>query len=70
MTELDPIVTVDDVAKYFKVCRTTIFKAMKSGKLKSYKFGRQRRIKREWVYEFEASMIGDLQKKDQTTQLG
>ncbi|MFD1179664.1 helix-turn-helix domain-containing protein [Paenibacillus puldeungensis] len=57
MDELPPIVSVDDVAEYFKVCRSTVFKAMKSGKLKYYKFGRQRRIKREWVMEFEASMI-------------
>ncbi|MNP69795.1 Helix-turn-helix domain protein [compost metagenome] len=66
MEELAPIVTIDDVAKYFKVSRSTIFKAMRTGKLKSYKFGRQRRIKREWVYEFEASMIGELQGEDQT----
>ncbi|GJM84089.1 hypothetical protein HMSSN139_65850 [Paenibacillus sp. HMSSN-139] len=59
MDELPPIASVDDVAEYFKVCRSTIFKAMRSGKLKSYKFGRQRRIKREWVMEFEASMIAD-----------
>lgn len=60
MDELPPIASVDDVAEYFKVCRSTIFKAMRSGKLKSYKFGRQRRIKREWVMEFEASMIADV----------
>ncbi|GIO42532.1 helix-turn-helix domain-containing protein [Paenibacillus apis] len=57
MDELPPIVSVDDVAEYFKVSRSTVFKAMKSGKLKSYKFGRQRRIKREWVMEFEYSLI-------------
>ena len=66
MNELPPIASVDDVAEYFKVCRTTIFKAMRTGKLKSYKFGRQRRIKREWVMEFEASMIAeaDRQRKE------
>ncbi|WP_301628193.1 helix-turn-helix domain-containing protein [Paenibacillus apis] len=41
------MVSIDDVAEYFKVSRSTIFKALKSGKLKSYKFGRRRRIKRE-----------------------
>ncbi|MBS5910731.1 MAG: helix-turn-helix domain-containing protein [Paenibacillus macerans] len=57
MDELDPVVTVNDVAKYFKVSRSTIFKAIKSGALKSYKFGRQRRIKREWVLEYQNGLL-------------
>lgn len=57
MSEFAPIVSVDDVADYFKVSRSTIFRAIYSGELKSFKLGKHRRIRREWIFEYENGLI-------------
>ncbi|MNM25409.1 Helix-turn-helix domain protein [compost metagenome] len=59
MGEFPPIVSIDDVADYFKVSRSTIFRAIYAGKLKSFKLGKHRRIRREWITEYEESLINN-----------
>ncbi|MDH6670221.1 excisionase family DNA binding protein [Paenibacillus sp. LBL] len=57
-TELPPVCKIADVMDYFQLSRTTIYRLIKSGKIKSYKYGNKPRIKREWVLEYEAELVG------------
>lgn len=56
-TELPPVCKIADVMDYFQLSRTTIYRLIKSGKIKSYKYGNKPRIKREWVLEYEAELM-------------
>lgn len=57
MDDLPTILTVDETAKYLRKCRMTIIRRIASGQLKAYKDGGEWRIKREWLLEYEASLI-------------
>lgn len=59
MNQLDPILSVNDVAEYFKTSRSTVFRWIKSGKLKSFMVGGQRRVKKEWLLEYENELIAE-----------
>lgn len=59
MSELDPTLTVKEVALYLKQGLTKTKADIKTGKLKSYKNGRLRRVKREWLLEYEQSLTGE-----------
>ncbi|MDX2330391.1 hypothetical protein GOL43_33465 [Sinorhizobium medicae] len=50
--------------EYFQVSESTVRREMKSGKLKSYKQGQQRRTTLEWVLEYEAELIASSMKGD------
>lgn len=39
MSEHEPIYTLDEVAAHFKVSRTTVERAIRSGRLRAYIFG-------------------------------
>jgi excisionase family DNA binding protein len=59
--ELPPVCKIADVMDYFQLSRTTIHRLIKSGKIKSYKYGNKPRIKREWVLEYEAELVGSAE---------
>ena len=61
--------TVEDVMEYLQVSRSTVNRAISSGKLKSYKVGQLRRIKPEWLHEYEEHLIesSNLSEKIQTS---
>lgn len=63
-TDLPPVCKISDVMDYFQLSRTTIYRLMKSGKIKSYKFGNKPRIKREWVLEYEAELMGSAEMEE------
>ncbi|RJE89046.1 helix-turn-helix domain-containing protein [Paenibacillus sp. 1011MAR3C5] len=44
-------------ADYLNIGRTRLFALIKSGDIRSYKNGKCRRIKREWLLEYEAKLI-------------
>ncbi|WP_312370870.1 helix-turn-helix domain-containing protein [Lachnoclostridium sp.] len=52
MEQLYSINTVEDVAKYLRVSVTTVYRLVKSGKLKSIKYLGRLRITKEAVEEF------------------
>ena len=64
MEALQNTLTIEDAMAYFRVSKSTIQRAIRSGKLKSYKFGQQRRIKHEWLLEFEADLIASAEAED------
>lgn len=43
------LMTIQDCMVHFNVSRTTIWRRIKSGELKSFRFGGKVLIKREWV---------------------
>ncbi|WP_339295889.1 helix-turn-helix domain-containing protein [Paenibacillus sp. FSL W7-1279] len=55
--ELGPTLDVIDAAKYLNVSKYTVINRIKQGKLKAYKQGIYWKIKREWLLEYEASLI-------------
>lgn len=61
MGSLQNTLTIEDAMNYFQVSESTIRRAIKSGKLKSYKLGQQRRIKPEWILEFESELIASAE---------
>lgn len=63
-TELPPVCKISDVMDYFQLSRTTIYRLIKTGKIKSYKYGNKPRIKREWVLEYEESLIAASANED------
>lgn len=60
-TSLPPTLNVEGVMAYFNSSKSTIERAITSGKLKRYKQGQVRKFKREWVLEYEAIMIAESQ---------
>ncbi|WP_025720281.1 helix-turn-helix domain-containing protein [Paenibacillus sp. 1-18] len=66
MENLPSILTIEDVMEYFRVSRATVSRAIKAGKLKSYKLGGQRRIKLEWLREYEDLLIESSALKGET----
>lgn len=58
-TELPPVLTIKDVANYLQRSTKTIRNRIKSGKIQSYKEGQEHRIRREWIYEYEQSLINN-----------
>lgn len=55
--ELPPVCKITDVMDYFQLSRTTIYRLLKTGEIKSYNYGNKPRIKREWVLEYEEKLI-------------
>lgn len=51
--------TIKETAAYFKVSTKTIDRRIKSGKLKCYKEGQNRRIKGKWILEYEGQLIAE-----------
>lgn len=56
-SDLPPVLTIKDAAKYLQRCTKTIRNRIKSGKLRSYKEGQEHRIRREWLLEYEETLI-------------
>ena len=54
---LQPTLDVKDVATHLKVSVWTVKNRLRAGQLKGYKQGIYWRIKREWLLEYEASLI-------------
>ena len=44
--------TIDEVAKLLKIHRNTVIKFIETGKLKSFKIGKQYRVSQEQINEF------------------
>lgn len=65
--ELPATLTVNDVAAYLGISKTTVDRRISSGELKSYKNGRLQRIKREALLEYMATLerAGGLDGKQQ-----
>ncbi|MCD9026015.1 helix-turn-helix domain-containing protein [Cohnella silvisoli] len=55
--ELRDNLSVPEAAAYLNMGETKLKAVVKTGELKSYKNGRLRRIKREWLLEYEARLI-------------
>lgn len=51
------IMTTDEVAKLFRVHRTTVERYARSGQLKSYKFGARRLYKRGDAWSFFENLV-------------
>lgn len=47
------LMTIKDCMNHFGVSRTTIWRRINSGELKSFMFGGKRFVKREWVDEID-----------------
>ncbi|WP_411552229.1 helix-turn-helix domain-containing protein [Paenibacillus lautus] len=54
---LPPVLTIKQVATYFNRSTKTIRNRIKSGELKSYREGQEYRFRREWILEYEQSLI-------------
>lgn len=54
---LPPILTVDDVAQRHRKSMWTILRRIHDKKLKAYKDGGEWRIRREWLLEYERSLM-------------
>lgn len=57
--ELKPTLSVRDCAAYLGLSKATIDRLISSSKLRSYKNGRLRKIKREWLLEYEEQLIAE-----------
>lgn len=57
MNNLPPILTIKDAAQYLRRCTKTVERRIRFGQIKSYKEGREHRIRREWLLEYEESLI-------------
>ena len=57
-TDLRPTLNVVDAADYLNISKYTVINRIKAGKLRAYKQGIDWKIKREWLLEYEASLIG------------
>lgn len=55
--DLPPVLTLKDAAAYLQRCTKTVRTRIKSGEIKSYKEGQAHRIKKEWILEYEQSLI-------------
>ena len=53
----DGFMTVDEVAEYLSLSRTTIYQMLERGQLPSAKFGRMRRIPRKAVVEYANKLL-------------
>lgn len=54
---LPPVLTIKQVATYFSRSTKTIRNRIKSGELRSYREGQEYRFRREWILEYEQSLI-------------
>src|SRR5690349_10429478 len=61
--ELPAILTIKDAASYLRRCTKTIRNRIKSGELKSFREGQEHRIRREWLLEYEASLVSRSMRK-------
>lgn len=52
------LVTIDDAMQRLSVCRVTVYNLIRSGKLRSIKIGRARRIPLSAVLAFMAGTVG------------
>jgi len=59
--DLRPTLTVRDCMDYLGLSKATVERRIRSGELKSYKSGRSRKIKREWLLEYEQHLIKQAQ---------
>lgn len=58
--QLPPVMTIEDVGAYLQISRATVDRLIKAGKLKSYLVSPQRRrVKLEWLLEYEAALIAE-----------
>jgi excisionase family DNA binding protein len=57
VANLPPVLTIKDAAEYLQRCTKTVYQRVLSGQIKSYKEGQQHRIRREWLLEYEESLI-------------
>ena len=52
------LMTIDEAARYLKVCRKTLYRWLRAGRLKGYRVGRQWRLRRadldRWLEENQA----------------
>lgn len=60
--------SVLDCAAYLDVSKATIDRLISSGRLRSYKNGRLRKIKCEWLMEYEESLVTASQNTDVSGQ--
>ncbi|WP_211750414.1 helix-turn-helix domain-containing protein [Paenibacillus sp. Marseille-Q4541] len=51
------MLTIPEVMKHFKISDSSVRRLLKSGELKSIKVGMQRRIKPEWLKEYEVTQM-------------
>lgn len=56
-SDLPPVLKLNDVAKRLGRCHKTIRNRLKSGAIRSYKENNAYRIRREWLLEYEESLI-------------
>ncbi|BFH70646.1 hypothetical protein J27TS7_57600 [Paenibacillus dendritiformis] len=54
---LPPVLTVKDVAEYLRRSTKTIRRRIDSGEIRSYREGREHRIRREWLLEYEQQLM-------------
>lgn len=59
---LPPVCTITDVMNYFQLSRSTVWRLLKSGEIKSYRCSNKPRVKREWLLEYEESLIATSSK--------
>jgi excisionase family DNA binding protein len=59
--ELPPVLTKKDIMEYFQTSESTVSRWIRSGQLKSYKLGQQRRIRLVDLSEFESQLISESQ---------
>ncbi|WP_430118439.1 helix-turn-helix domain-containing protein [Paenibacillus solani] len=64
--ELGPTINVVVAGQYLNVSKYTVINRIKQGKLKAYKQGIHWKIKKEWLLEYEASLIP---KQDQILEM-
>ncbi|TNJ68189.1 helix-turn-helix domain-containing protein [Paenibacillus hemerocallicola] len=59
--QLPLVLTLKDAAEYLQYSVMTIRRRVWSGRIRSYREGQEHRIRREWLLEYEASLIAASQ---------
>jgi excisionase family DNA binding protein len=57
VSDLPRVLTIKDAAQYLRRSTKTVERRIIAGQIKSYKEGREHRIRREWLLEYEESLI-------------
>lgn len=62
-SSLKPTMDTVDVALYLNISIYTVINRIKAGKLRAYKEGKNWKIKREWVDDYQNDLISNFLKK-------
>lgn len=65
INSLPAVLTIQDAANYLNRSTMTIRRRIWSGTIRSYRDGQEHRIRREWLLEYEQSLVGEQEEGDE-----